>query len=171
MEVKVVSGDISNFEIDSIIVNLFEGVEHPGGATGAVDRALEGIISRLIAEGEIKGKPELDKNLNIEWVDKLMSQYKFNQAIDEIWKFVRAANKYINDNEPWRLEGKELGHVLYNLLESIRIISILISPFMPDTAKNINKQLGVKAGDLKDAKFGPFSGKVKKGKYLFEKVE
>lgn len=56
MEVKVVSGDITQAKVDAAIVNLFEGTESPGGATGAVDQALEGAISRLIAAGEIKGK-------------------------------------------------------------------------------------------------------------------
>ena len=56
MEVKVVSGDITKLPLGAIIVNLFEGVKMPSGATGAVDRALGGIITQLIAEGEIKGK-------------------------------------------------------------------------------------------------------------------
>ena len=56
MEVKVVSGDITKLPLGAIIVNLFEGVKSPGGATGAVDRALGGVIAQLIAEGEIKGK-------------------------------------------------------------------------------------------------------------------
>lgn len=56
MEVKVVAGDITRIEAGAAIVNLFEGVERPAGATGAVDQALDGAITRLIAEGEIKGK-------------------------------------------------------------------------------------------------------------------
>jgi len=56
LEVKVVSGDITKIKVGAAIVNLFEGVEHPGGATGAVDQALGGVIIKLIAEGEIKGK-------------------------------------------------------------------------------------------------------------------
>jgi leucyl aminopeptidase len=56
MEVKAVSGDITELAVDAIIVNLFEGVESPSGATGAVDKALGGMITQLIAAGEIKGK-------------------------------------------------------------------------------------------------------------------
>ena len=56
MEIKVVAGDITQVESAAIIVNLFEGVESPVGATGAADRALDGAISRLIADGEIRGK-------------------------------------------------------------------------------------------------------------------
>ncbi len=56
MNVSVQAGDITAFAADTVIVNLFEGVTTPGGATGAVDKALGGIISQLISAGEIKGK-------------------------------------------------------------------------------------------------------------------
>ena len=56
MDLKVITGDITALEVDAIIVNLFEGVKRPGGATGAVDAALDGAITRLIEDGEITGK-------------------------------------------------------------------------------------------------------------------
>ena len=56
MEIKVIVGDIAKIEADAIVVNLFEGVEQAGGATAAVDKALDGVISSLISRGEIKGK-------------------------------------------------------------------------------------------------------------------
>ncbi|MGH8631450.1 MAG: leucyl aminopeptidase family protein, partial [Burkholderiales bacterium] len=56
MEINVESGDITQSAAKAIIVNLFEGVTRPGGATGAVDKALGGGIGQLIEEGEIKGK-------------------------------------------------------------------------------------------------------------------
>jgi len=56
LEIKVVSDDITGIQVDAIVVNLFEGVKHPGGATGAVDKALSGAITKLIEQGEIKGK-------------------------------------------------------------------------------------------------------------------
>ncbi|MBI2936507.1 MAG: leucyl aminopeptidase [Chloroflexi bacterium] len=56
MEIRAVRGDIVQQTAGAIVVNLFQGVDHPGGATGAVDAALEGAISNLVAEGEIKGK-------------------------------------------------------------------------------------------------------------------
>lgn len=56
MDIKVIVGDIAQIEADAIVVNIFEGVEKPGGATAAVDRALDGAISSLISHGEIKGK-------------------------------------------------------------------------------------------------------------------
>ncbi|MBM4462098.1 MAG: leucyl aminopeptidase [Chloroflexi bacterium] len=56
MELKVVSSDITKIEVDGLIVNFFEGVSQPGGATAAVNRALDGAITQLIEAGEIKGK-------------------------------------------------------------------------------------------------------------------
>ena len=58
VRIEVQSGDIAMSDAQAIIVNLFEGVKQPGGATGAVDRAMGGAISELIADGEIKGKAE-----------------------------------------------------------------------------------------------------------------
>jgi leucyl aminopeptidase len=56
LEIKVIVGDIAQIEADALVVNLFEGVEQPGGATAAVDKALDGAISSLISRGGIKGK-------------------------------------------------------------------------------------------------------------------
>ena len=56
MKIVVKAGDITSIETDAIVVNLFEGVDRPGGATGAVDKALDGAITKLIQQGEIKGK-------------------------------------------------------------------------------------------------------------------
>ena len=56
MEIRVVAGDVAHIQTPALIVNLFEGATQPGGATGAVDRALDGAISKLMADGEVKGK-------------------------------------------------------------------------------------------------------------------
>src|SRR3990167_1920355 len=56
MEIQVRAGDIAASDAACIVVNLFEGVSVPGGGTGAVDRALAGMISELIASGDIRGK-------------------------------------------------------------------------------------------------------------------
>ena len=54
--IKVQTGDVTQIETPALVVNLFQGVTHPGGGTGAVDQAMGGVISQLIADGEIKGK-------------------------------------------------------------------------------------------------------------------
>lgn len=77
-----------------------------------------------------------------------MNDLMFHEALESVWKFVRRTNKYIDETMPWVLakdESKkdELNHVLYNLCESIRLISTLISSLLPDTARKIFDQLGI----------------------------
>ncbi len=77
----------------------------------------------------------------------LMDELQFSNALAELWRFIGHANKYIDDTAPWALarEGQKerLANVLYNLLESIRIISVLLLPVMPRTPEKIWKQLGI----------------------------
>jgi len=77
----------------------------------------------------------------------LMDELQFSNALAEVWKFIGRANKYIDDVAPWALarEGRRerLATVLYNLLESIRIISVLLLPVMPRTPEKIWRQLGI----------------------------
>lgn len=81
-------------------------------------------------------------------IESLMDSFEFSEALKEIWQFIGRANKYIDETAPWvlaREEGKRerLNTVLYNLVESLRVISIHISPFMPNTPGKIRKQLGI----------------------------
>lgn len=69
MEIKIESGDLSSWKGDGIVVNLFEGATTPAGATGAVDKALGGLVSKLIASGDVNGK--LNNAAIIHTVDKL----------------------------------------------------------------------------------------------------
>lgn len=122
-----------------------------------------------------KGKTDkaLQKELSLDRIEKLMERNEFHSALAEIFSFISACNKYINDKEPWKLKGKELDNVLYSLADSLRIISILISPFIPASSEKINKQLGVKEGLLKDCKFNLLKAgtKARKGEILFKKIE
>ena len=128
-------------------------------------------------KGKVKGthKDDLLKKLNFKKINEQMLNYELNKALSDIWKFINQANKYINDQKPWELAKKDkekLESVMYNLLEALRVISILIEPFMPDTAKALQKDLKVKNQTFKDIKFG--LGKytsVKKSDYLFKKIE
>jgi len=81
-------------------------------------------------------------------VEKLLDQLQFSTALQEIWKSISRTNKYIDETTPWILARDEknkprLAQVLYNLTESIRIISILIQPFMPETPQKIWEQFGI----------------------------
>ncbi|WP_314558966.1 methionine--tRNA ligase [uncultured Parvimonas sp.] len=111
-------------------------------------------------------------------VAELMDKLNFSMALEEIWKLVRRTNKYIDETTPWTLikEGQEdrLKIVIYNLLESIRIISGLIKPFMKETSSKINEQIGYSDYSYEDlTKFGllKVGTKVCKGKNLFDRLD
>lgn len=80
-------------------------------------------------------------------VTSLMEQLKLKETLEEIWRLVRKAHKYLDETAPWSLakagETERLSTVIYNLAEIMRIIALLISPFMPTTAEKFWKQLGV----------------------------
>ncbi len=83
-------------------------------------------------------------------VAEKMDSYKTAEALAEIMNLARRSNKYIDETMPWALAKDEsqkarLGGVLYNLIESIRYIAVLLAPFMPETSENIFKQIGAKA--------------------------
>lgn len=120
-------------------------------------------------DGEIKEK----FNGVPEKVEQLFNDFKLHHASDEIMRFVSELNKYVNDKEPWKIKDKEeLGNVIFELLEGIRLSAVLLSPFVPDTCDKINEQLGIKEKPTwNDLKWGKLEGKVKKGEVLFKKIE
>ena len=100
---------------------------------------------------------EFDDDLKVlaaktaEAADEALDKLNFSIGLTEIWKFVSRTNKYIDETAPWALAKDEskrarLAEVMYNLCESIRIISVLIAPFMPDTCAEIRRQLGLEGG-------------------------
>ena len=113
-------------------------------------------------------------------VEAEMDKFAFHSALEEIWVLVRRANKYIDEKMPWVLakdeaERDNLDTCLHNLAESIRIVSILIYPFMHSTSDEIRKQMGLWYADVawEDAKEFEmmYQEKVKKGKSLFPRID
>lgn len=113
-------------------------------------------------------------------VEAHMDKFEFNLALEEIWVAVRRANKYIDENTPWVLAKDEAGKprldtVLHNLAETLRIVSVLIYPFMHTTSGEIRKQLGLWYADVawEDAfTFDMMQGEqVKKGNPIFPRLD
>ena len=117
-------------------------------------------------------------------VEAQMDKFAFNMALEEIWILVRRANKYIDEKAPWVLaktadtdadSKAKLDTVLHNLAEAIRIISILIHPFMHTTSKEIRKQLGLWYADVvwEDAFTFEmmYQERVKKGEAIFPRID
>ena len=82
--------------------------------------------------------------------EKELDKFNYSIALTNIWKLVSRTNKYIDETAPWALAKDEankarLAEVMYNLCECIRMVSVLIAPFMPYTAEEIRKQIGVSA--------------------------
>jgi len=109
-------------------------------------------------QGEIK-KVILDEPFELSLKEKAldvlpqmrtyMAELKVSDALEEVVKLARFANKYIDVSEPWALvkdpnKQEVLDHVLYHLLETIRFVAILLQPFIPETAKKIFEQVGIK---------------------------
>lgn len=114
-----------------------------------VEKYNDGIIPKAHEQNEI----DLDLiNMALETpklVKNHMETYKTGKALDEIFTFLRRTNKYIDETEPWILgkdvsEKERLDTVLYNLLESIRIASVLLEAFIPETAEAIQEQINAK---------------------------
>jgi methionine--tRNA ligase len=112
-----------------------------------------------------------------------MNEFQFSEVLKDIWKFIGKMNKYIDECEPWNLAKDEknvdrLSTVMYNLVDSLYKISLLISPFMPDTAEKMVEQLGLKVDfgtlKLKDIeKWGsyPVGNKLNEAVPIFPRIE
>jgi methionyl-tRNA synthetase len=147
-----------------------------------IEKYFDGIIPPCSEETELDS--EL-KQLALETpgrVEKLMDELLFSNALQEIWKLVSRSNKYIDETTPWLLaksesDGPRLGTVLYNLAESLRFISVLISPFMTRTPPRIQEQLGISSsGDttwesLKEFGRLKAGSRVKRGEVIFPRLD
>lgn len=149
----------------------FDGVVQPGDVTEELDGELKALAVETVGK-----------------VDNLLSEYRVSDTLDAIFTLAKRCNKYIDETAPWALAKDEskkarLGTVLYNLLESIRFVAVLLSPFLPETAEKILAQINT---DIKDydslsafgaLKAGTVVGKAEPlfaridAKKMFEKIE
>jgi methionyl-tRNA synthetase len=134
-------------------------------------------------------KDEEDKTLEnvietcVENIDVYMNNLEFNKSLISIWELINALNKYIDTTKPWSLardleKKKRLGSVMYIIADSIRIISLLIYPFMPETALKIRRQFNFDE-DLENINFHEESRalklqggtKIEKADPLFPRID
>ena len=130
---------------------------------------LDGSIEELVAQSILKVEGHMEKML-------------FNDALSDIWAIVRRLNKYIDETTPWVLAKDEannpaLANVLYTLVEGIRMVSVMIQPFMPRTPIKVWEQLGIEEGELTAwdsiKTWGAISRtlSVKKGEIIFPRID
>ncbi len=133
-------------------------------AAGGQDDVLKGRAASVLSE-----------------VEAAFEELAFHKALIAIWEFINVANKYIVENEPWTLakdpaKADRLKTVVYNLLESLRVIAILIAPFMPNTSLTILRRIGIEGGDQNYDSIRGWGGlkpgsPVEKGDNLFPRIE
>ena len=160
------ANDLGNlvFRTVAMVKKYFYGVLPSEQEGGAEDETLESLALQT------KGS-----------VEKYMENLQFSNALAELWKLVSRTNKYIDETAPWALAKDEnkkarLAAVMYHLCESIRIISILLAPFLPETAPKIQRQIGVseQAADWESAgKWGilPAGTQMGEAVVLFPRID
>ena len=114
----------------------FDGIVPTPAVTDPLDDDLKATVKNAIAKST-----------------ELMNAYHVADSLDEIFLMLRRANKYIDETMPWALAKNEedkprLATVIYNLLETIRVGAVLLTPYIPATAKNIFDQLGAEKRDF-----------------------
>jgi len=150
---------------------------------GMVFKYLDGVVP---ASGPIE---PLDRELRefaeetLTKVDHAFSLFAFNRALELTWALINKTNKYVDSSAPWSLakdpaKKERLGTVLYSVAESLRLIALLVQPFMPDAAKRMWEQLGIPEPlerlDWKEAgRWGalPAGTHLRKGPALFPRLE
>ena len=118
-----------------------------------VNKYFGGTLPQPCAADELD-RPFIDQfPAKLALIDKQMNDLAFNKALLSIWELISSANKYIDDSAPWALakddaQKDRLGTVMYNLLEAIRLIGLLVAPFMPDTGARIMEILAQDSNNL-----------------------
>ncbi len=165
-----INSDLAN-GLGNLVSRTVAMVDKYFGGTLPADREAGDFDAELIAEA---------KGL-VAKVDEFMDKTQINNALAEIFKVVSRANKYIDETAPWVLgkdESKKarLATVLYNLLETIRIVSTLLSNFMPTTMPKVWEQIGAAESDItyeNVGKFGvlPADVTVHRGEIIFPRID
>lgn len=140
----------------------FDGIITNTGITLDVDKKLIDLV--------LNTKNKIDKNLD---------EVRTADAIDNVFEIFRSCNKYIDETMPWVLakdksKNDRLNSILYNLVESIRIGTVLLQPFLPTTADKIFRQLNTDYTEFNTLdKFGYYrsGSKVNDGEVLFQRIE
>ncbi len=143
------------------------------------NKYFDGVISNPKAGGEFDDElVETCKSSKAKYFD-LMNKFRIADAMDEIWAIVRRSNKYIDETMPWALakddaQKDRLATVLYNLLESIRYIAVMLQPMMPQTAELIFTSLNTSLNTWDSiAQFGGIQTgeKVGEAKPMFARID
>lgn len=154
---EIAFGQDGNFTNEALIQRINSDLANDLGnlvsrTVGMIEKYFDGKVPADREETEFDASLKDTAKAVTEKVDTLLDKMLFSDALTEIWTLIRRSNKYVDETQPWVLakddsQKAKLANVLYNLSEAIRIVSVLIQPFMPNTPKLIWKQLGVSEGE------------------------
>ena len=102
-----------------------------------------------------------------------MEKREHNKALEALWEGVNSMNQYVNTKEPWKLKEDKaaLKQVVYNCVYSIHALSVLLSPFLPETAEKALGPLGIKLTSYDEVKFGTTTYQLTEPTPLFPKID
>jgi methionyl-tRNA synthetase len=139
-----------------------------------IERYRDGVVPDAEAPDELRA----DFDGLAEAVKARIDDLEITAALDEIWQRIKRLNRYVQDEEPWQLakdeaEADHLEQVLYSLAEGLRVVSVLLHPFMPGSAARLLGALGREDLSLDDARLGAVGGGAQIGELgqLFPRVE
>ena len=146
---------------------------------GMVNKYFDGIVTNTNVTDDID-KDFINEILNLnKQVDENINKFRIADSLENIIDAYRRCNKYIDETMPWVLAKDESKHdrlntVLYNLVEAIRIVTVLLQAYLPATAKSIFKQINTDVNEYESTfKFGMYQSgtKVNDPEALFMRIE